>query len=86
MSCPSFPPSFIWLVISSCCISSPFTILVSDLSLTVPYLQNTSPRVRPGIKPYRMDDPFDWDVDRVVLELCSLDRAWFGIPSQELPP
>ncbi|KAI0440988.1 hypothetical protein F4803DRAFT_525420 [Xylaria telfairii] len=33
-----------------------------------------------------MDDPFDWDVDRVVLELCSLDRACFGISSPELPP
>ncbi|KAI1129205.1 hypothetical protein F5Y10DRAFT_158901 [Nemania abortiva] len=30
-----------------------------------------------------MDDPFDWDVDKVVLELCSLDRAW---ASPKLPP
>ncbi|KAI3331205.1 hypothetical protein F4824DRAFT_504224 [Ustulina deusta] len=31
-----------------------------------------------------MDDPFNWDVDRVVQELCSPGRTW--IPSPELPP
>lgn len=33
-----------------------------------------------------MDDPFGWDVDRVVQELCSPDRTWIGIPSPDLPP
>ncbi|KAI0815404.1 hypothetical protein GGR55DRAFT_628741, partial [Xylaria sp. FL0064] len=32
------------------------------------------------------DDPFNWDVDRVVQELCSPDRTWIGIPLPELPP
>ncbi|KAI1318484.1 hypothetical protein F5Y16DRAFT_391869 [Xylariaceae sp. FL0255] len=32
-----------------------------------------------------MDDPFNWDVDRVVRELCSPDHpAW--IPMPQLPP
>lgn len=32
------------------------------------------------------DDPFSWDVDRVVQALCSPDRNWIGVPSPELPP
>jgi hypothetical protein len=32
------------------------------------------------------DDPFNWDVDRVVQELCSPDRTWIGVLSPELPP
>lgn len=31
-----------------------------------------------------MDDPFNWDVDRVVQELCSPYRTW--IPPLELLP
>ncbi|KAI3322842.1 hypothetical protein HD806DRAFT_116419 [Xylariaceae sp. AK1471] len=32
------------------------------------------------------DDPFNWDVNRVVQEFCSPDRTWIGIPSPQLPP
>ncbi|KAI1318421.1 hypothetical protein F5Y16DRAFT_406340 [Xylariaceae sp. FL0255] len=34
-----------------------------------------------------MDDPFNWDVDMVVRELCSPDHpTWTWCPSPELPP
>ncbi|EOO02813.1 putative snf2 family atp-dependent chromatin-remodeling factor snf21 protein [Phaeoacremonium minimum UCRPA7] len=31
------------------------------------------------------DDPFDWDVDRVIKELCSSDRTWDAPPASKLP-
>lgn len=31
------------------------------------------------------DDPFDWDVDRVVRELCSSNRSWLPAPRAQLP-
>ncbi|RYC62831.1 hypothetical protein CHU98_g3375 [Xylaria longipes] len=44
-------------------------------------------RTRLAVNISRMDDdPFNWDVDKVVQELCSPDRTWIGVPSPELPP
>lgn len=31
------------------------------------------------------DDPFDWDIDRVVQELCTSDRSWIPTPRAKLP-
>lgn len=31
------------------------------------------------------DDPFEWEVDRVVQELCTLDRSWKPAPRAQLP-
>lgn len=31
------------------------------------------------------DDPFEWDVDRVVKELCTTDRTWSPRPNGKLP-
>lgn len=31
------------------------------------------------------DDPFDWEVDRVVQELCTSDRSWIPTPRAKLP-
>ncbi|KAI3328242.1 hypothetical protein F4824DRAFT_500966 [Ustulina deusta] len=33
-----------------------------------------------------MDDPWNWDIERVIQELCSSNRTWIRIPSPELPP
>lgn len=31
------------------------------------------------------DDPFDWEIDRVVQELCSPNRSWSPAPRAQLP-
>jgi hypothetical protein len=31
------------------------------------------------------DDPFDWELDRVVQELCTPDRSWIPTPRARLP-
>ncbi|KKY33350.1 putative snf2 family helicase [Diaporthe ampelina] len=31
------------------------------------------------------DDPFDWEIDRVVQELCTADRSWIPTPRAKLP-
>ncbi|KUI62635.1 Protein CHROMATIN REMODELING 20 [Cytospora mali] len=31
------------------------------------------------------DDPFNWEVDRVVKELCTMDRIWKPTPNSKLP-
>jgi SNF2 family DNA or RNA helicase len=31
------------------------------------------------------DDPFDWEIDRVVQELCTTDRSWIPTPRAKLP-
>ncbi|POS81542.1 SNF2 super family protein [Diaporthe helianthi] len=31
------------------------------------------------------DDPFDWEIDRVVQELCTTDRSWIPTPRFRLP-
>lgn len=31
------------------------------------------------------DDPFDWEVDRVIQELCSSDRSWLPSPRAQFP-
>ncbi|KAK7703941.1 hypothetical protein SLS64_008887 [Diaporthe eres] len=31
------------------------------------------------------DDPFDWEIDRVVQELCTSDRSWVPTPRAKLP-
>lgn len=31
------------------------------------------------------DDPFDWEIDRVVQELCTFDRSWTPTPRAKLP-
>ncbi|KAG8166145.1 hypothetical protein KVR01_004697 [Diaporthe batatas] len=31
------------------------------------------------------DDPFDWDIDRVIQELCTTNRSWIPTPRSKLP-
>ncbi|KAI3396991.1 hypothetical protein diail_11318 [Diaporthe ilicicola] len=31
------------------------------------------------------DDPFDWEIDRVVQEFCTSDRSWIPTPRAKLP-
>lgn len=33
----------------------------------------------------KVDDPFDWEIDRVVQELCTSNRSWIPTPRAKLP-
>ena len=37
---------------------------------------STTHATTPLVSDISMDDPWDWPIDRVVQELCTLDRSW----------